>query len=159
MSTAFSGEEIIEMAVKTEETGYEFYQMALDNASTDELKNLFDYLAKEELKHKETYSGLKDAIGETVQGVPVDWDELDSYIKAMTDSSFFLGGDKSINLAAKASSDKEAIDFAMKFEKDTLLFFYQLAELVKPVNKPIVEKIIQEEKLHITKLAKMKESL
>ena len=159
MSVVFSGEEIIGMAVKTEETGYEFYKMALQNASTEELKNLFDYLAKEELKHKETYEGLTDAIGENAQGVPVDWDELGLYIKAMTDSSFFLGGDKSINLAAKATDDKKAVDFAIQFEKDTLLFFHQLKEVVKPANQPVVEKIIQEEKEHIKRLADIRKSL
>ena len=159
MSVVFSGEEIIRIAVKTEEAGYEFYKMALQNASTDELKNLFDYLAKEELKHKETYEGLTDAIGETAQGVPVDWDELGLYIKAMTDSSFFLGGDKSINLAAKASDDKKAVDFAIQFEKDTLLFFHQLKEVVKPANQPVIERIIQEEKEHIKRLANIKTSL
>ena len=159
MSIFFSGEEIIEMAVKTEETGYEFYQLAKQNASTDEVKYLFDYLAKEELKHKETFLGLKDAIGETAQGVPIDWDEVGLYIKAMTDSSFFFGGDKSINLAAEAVDSKKALDFAMQFEKDTLLFFHQLKDVVKSVNQPVIDKIIQEEKEHIKRLAEGKRTL
>ncbi len=159
MSPFFSGEEIIGMAVKTEETGYAFYQQAGENASTKKLKDLFGFLAKEELKHKETFLGLKDVIGEKAQGVPVDWDELSLYIKAMTDSSLFLGGDKNINLAVKASNEKETVDFAMKFEKDTLLFFYELKDLVKTVNKPVIEKIISEEKEHIKKLAEMKKAL
>ena len=159
MSIFFSGEEIIEMAVKTEETGCEFYQLAKQNASTDELKYLFDYLAKEELKHKETFLGLKDAIGETAQGVPIDWDEVGQYIKAMTDSSFFFGGDKSINLAAEAADSKKALDFAMQFEKDTLLFFHQLRDVVKSVNQPVIDKIIQEEKEHIKRLAEGKRTL
>ena len=159
MSVFFSGDEIIQMAVKTEETGYEFYRLAQKNASTEKLKDLFDYLAKEELKHKETYLGLEGSIEEHPQGLPVDWDELGFYIKAMTDSSFFLGGDKNINMASKVSSDKEAIDFAIGFEKDTLLFFYQIVEIVKAADKPVVEKIVQEEKEHIKKLSGMKKKM
>ena len=159
MTVFFSGDEIINMAVKTEETGYEFYRFAEKNAKSENLKNLFDYLAKAELKHKEIFLGLKGLIKESPQGLPVDWDELGLYIKAMTDSSFFLGDDKSISLAVKASSDKETIGFALNFEKDTLLYFYQVRELVKAADRPVVDKIINEEKEHIRKLADVKKNL
>ena len=159
MSVVFSGDEIIEMAVRTEITGYEFYKLAMENAKSDELKDLFKYLADEELKHKAAYEGLADAIGEPAQGVPVDWDELGEYVQAMIESSLFLGGDKNINLATKAQEDKEAVDFALGFEKDTLLYFYQLRDLVKQANKPVIEKIINEEKLHIQRLSAIKAKL
>ena len=159
MATFFSGDEIIKMAVQTEETGYEFYKLAQENAKSAKLKDLFNYLADAELRHKETYLGLKDAIAEAPQGVPIDWDELGLYIKAMTDSSFFVGSDKNINLAAQTKDEKEAVDFAIGFEKDTLLFFYQILDIVKSANKPVVEKIVQEEKEHIKKLAEIKKTL
>ena len=159
MSVVFSGDEIIEMAVRTEATGYEFYTLAKENARTAELKDLFNYLAEEELKHKATYEGMTDVIGEPAQGHPVDWDEVGEYVQAMVNSSFFLGGDKNINMAAKAGNDEEAVDFALGFEKDTLLFFYQLRDLVKPVNKPVIEKIIKQEQLHIQRLSAIKAKL
>jgi rubrerythrin len=159
MATFFSGDEIIKMAVQTEETGYEFYKLAQKNVSSAKLKDLFDYLAEAEQRHKETYLGLKDAIAEAPQGVPIDWDELGLYIKAMTDSSFFVGDDKNINLTAKTKDEKEAVDFAIGFEKDTLLFFYQILDIVKSADRPVVEKIVQEEKEHIKKLAEIKKTL
>ena len=159
MTTFFSGDEIIELAVQTEETGYAFYTQALENAKNEKLKSLFKYLADAELKHKETYLSLKDAIAESAQGMPIDWDELGLYIKAMTDSSFFLGGDKNINLASKSSDEKEAVDFAIGFEKDTLLFFYQILDIVKPKERPVVEKIVAEEKDHIKKLVDIKKAM
>ncbi len=158
MTVFFSGDELIRIAVKTEETGYEYYQLAAKNTKADKLKDLFDYLAKAELKHKETYLGLMGMIEEFPQGVPVDWDELGLYIQSMTDSSFFLGSDTPINMASKATNDLEAIHFAIAFEKDTLLFFYQLIDLLKSKEKPIVEKIINEEKKHIQKLTEMKKT-
>ena len=159
MGIIFSGDEIIEMAVKTEETGYTFYNLASENTASDKLKDLFDYLAKEELKHKEAYLALTDAIGETTQGVPIDWEEMSLYVKAMTDSSFFLGSEKNINLATKTSDEKEVVDFAIGFEKDTLLFFYHLRDIVKETNRPVVDGIINEEKAHIQKLTEIKQSL
>ncbi len=159
MAVFFSGDEIIQVAVKTEETGRAFYQQAAQNAKSDKLKELFTYLAEAELRHKETYLGLMGMIEEHPQGVPIDWDELGYYIKAMTDSSFFVGSDKNINMASKAADDKEAIDFALAFEKDTILFFYQLVDLLKAQDKPVVEKVIQEEKEHIRQLSEIKKTL
>lgn len=159
MTVFFSGDEIINMAVKTEETGHEFYRLAEKNVKSKNLKNLFDYLAKAELKHKEIFLGLRGLIKESPQGLPVDWDEIDLYIKAMTDSSFFLGGNKDINLAIKASDDREAVGFALDFEKDTLLYFYQIKDLVKSADRSVVEKIINEEKQHIRRLTDVKKNL
>ncbi len=159
MSTVFSGEEIIKMAIKTEDAGYKLYSQARDEAKTKELKSLFDYLAKEELKHKEIYSGLTDAIAESSQGLPVDWKDVELYIEAMIDSSLFIGADKNINLSSSVDEEKEAVDFAIKFEKDTLLFFYQIKEIVKDVNRDVVERIIGEEKKHIYRLAEIKRTL
>ena len=42
---------------------------------------------------------------------------------------------------------------AIDFEKDTLLFFYGLRDLVQPVNQRLVDGIIGEEKKHIRELA------
>lgn len=159
MAVFFSGDEIIDIAVRTEETGHEFFKLAQENTKSEKLKELFGYLAEAELRHKETFLGLKGEIEEAPQGVPVDWDELGLYIKAMTDSSFFVGRKKSINMATKASSDKEAIDFAMLFEKDTLLYFYHIKDIVKAGGRPVLDKIIQEEKDHIRKLAEIKSTL
>ena len=44
---------------------------------------------------------------------------------------------------------------AMGFEKDTLLFFYDLREMVSEAERETVSRIILEEKAHLRRLAKM----
>jgi len=155
MGTFFSGHEIVDMAVATEEKGHEFYKTAELNARSEEIKQLFAYLADEELNHKKIFIGLKSYIDDTPQGVPIDWEDVGKYIKAMVESSLFLGG-KSINFAVQAETDKEAVKFALEFEKDTLLFFYQLKDVMKSSGIEVVDKIINEEKEHIKRLTEMK---
>ena len=159
MAIYFSGDDIIDMAVQTEETGCDFYRVAQSQAKSQKLKSLFQYLAEEEKKHKEAYEGLRGQITEKAVGTAVDWDELGLYIKAMTDSSFFVGEKKNIDFAARAKDEKEAVDFAMDFEKDTLLFFYQIRDLVKASGKAVVDAIIEAEKEHIRKLSEVKSTL
>ena len=155
METFFSGHEIVDMAVITEERGYEFYKTAEENASSEETKQLFAYLADEELNHKKIFSGLKDYIDDTPQGTPIDWEDVGKYIKAMVESSIFLGN-KNIDFAANSETDKKAVEFALGFERDTLLFFYELKDMIKSSGKDVISKIINEEKEHIKRLSEMK---
>ncbi len=77
----------------------------------------------------------------------------------MTDSSFFVGEKKNIDFAARAKDEKAAIDFALTFEKDTLLFFYQIRDLVKASGREVIDAIIEAEKEHIRKSNEVKSTL
>jgi len=44
---------------------------------------------------------------------------------------------------------------AIAFEKDTLLFFVSLRDLVQPANQPLVDGIAREERRHIAQLGRM----
>ena len=157
MGVFFSGEELVRIAVRNEETGYAFYRMAQGKAKSEKMKEFFGYLADQEEVHRQKFMKLAEGIGNSAQpGEPADRGEVDLYIKAMTDSSLFQGEDKNIVLASKASEEASAVDFAIGFEKDTLLFFYQLADLVHSIHKPMIQTIINEEKEHIRKLAEMR---
>ena len=156
METFFSAHEITDMAVTTEETGYEFYKLAEKNALSENTRQLFAYLADEEINHKHIFKGLKDTIEENPQGVPVGREDVGKYIKAMVDSSIFMGKNKNINFTLESQNDKDAIDFALGFEKGTILFFYQLKDMVKSGVKDVIQKIINKEKEHIRRLTEMK---
>ena len=147
------------MAIKIEEIGLEFYKIAGRNSKSPEMKELFDYLAREEIKHKKIFESLKETAVESAQGVPIDWDEVDLYIQAMVEDSMFIGDDKGIASSVFATDEKEAVSHALQFEKETLLYFYQISELVKPGDRPAVHKIIEEEKKHIRRLIKIKKKI
>jgi rubrerythrin len=156
----FSAEELVRIAVRNEETGYAFYRMAQEKAGSVKMKEFFGTLADQEEVHKRKFLKLADGIRNSAQpGEPDDRGEVDLYIKAMTDSSLFQGEDKNIAMASKSSEESTAVDFAIGFEKDTLLFFYQLADLVHSMHKPMVQTIINEEKEHIRRLAEIRKKL
>ena len=47
---------------------------------------------------------------------------------------------------------QQAINLAIGFEKETLLFFYDLRERIPEKDRPVVENVIEEEKRHIRRL-------
>ena len=159
MSIFFSIREVVEMAISTEKSGRAFYQTASKLAREKSLEELFRYLAEEEGKHLQTFQGFYDTLKEGPETTPYNWEEAKLYLKALVDSRFFTRPDQAINLAKEAKSEQEAINSAINFEKDTLLFFYEMLEVIKLGDRNLVKKIIEEEKKHIRRLSTMKGKL
>ena len=87
---------------------------------------------------------------------PENWDEVSQYINALVDSEFFLGKDTCLPSLEHVKTALEAIDFALCFERETLLYYYTLRESTK--EKDIVDEIIREEKSHIVWLSNLRKN-
>jgi len=141
----FSITEVIEQAIQTEELGYEFYKkMSKRFEDNKELERLFTTLAIKELEHKDTFRKLRERIDEKE---PDNWEEVKPYLRAMVESEFFLGNDKTPQLMEAIDTAHDAVRFAINFEKETMLYFIGIRDVVN--EKEIVDKIINEEKSHI----------
>ena len=146
--------EIIEMAVQTERLGFQFYTSIAEKFKKNaELVKLFTTLASKEKTHEKTFSNLKDMVAKSGPE-PVEWGEVTNYMRAFVESEFFLGRSKSLPSMDRIKSEKEAVQFALGFEKETLLYFMELRKIVK--EKEMVEEVINEEKSHIMWLAAFK---
>ncbi|NOZ24602.1 MAG: ferritin family protein [Nitrospirae bacterium] len=152
---AFSVREVVDQAVRTEKLGYDFYMsMAERFKDSRELKDLFETLAKKELVHKQSFEKLMEGLAdEGVEG----WDEVSAYMRAFVESEFFLGSDKALVKMKEIGGIQDAVEFAIAFEKETLLYFLGLKKAVK--EKDIVDEIIEEEQSHITWLSRFRDGL
>ena len=151
----FSIREALEQAVQTEKLGYQFYTaMAKRFKENERLDKLFTTLAEKELRHEKTYSDLKDTVGEAE---PKGWEDISQYMRAMVESEFFLGKNKALPSMNKINTIEDAVNFALGFEKETLLYFYGIRDAVR--EKEIVDEIINEEKSHIMWLSSFKSSI
>ena len=153
----YSIDEILEMAIQTEKLGYQFYTGMSEKFKKDDgLVRLFTTLAAKEKIHEITFTNLKDLVAK--HGTePVQWDEVTTYMRAFVESEFFLGGGKSLPAMDHLKTVKDAVKFALGFEKETLLYFMELRTLVK--EKEVVDEVINEEKSHIMWLDRFREAL
>ena len=143
----YSINEILEMAVRTETLGYQFYTSMAEKFKKDSgLVKLFSTLASKEKVHEKTFTDLQAKVAK--QGAePVEWEEVSNYMRAFVESEFFLGKGKALPSMEHLKSVRDAVTFALGFEKETLLYFYELRSLVK--EKEVVDEVINEEKSHI----------
>jgi rubrerythrin len=150
----FSIREVVEQAIQTERLGEEFYTKMAERFHDDsELSKLFQLLASHETRHGASFSQLKDKIRDEE---PEGWGEVTQYLKAIVDSEFFLGKDKCLPSLEHVKTALEAIDFALCFERETLLYYHTLRETLK--EKTIVDNIISEERSHIVWLNNLRKS-
>jgi len=151
----YSIREVIEQAVRTEKLGYDFYiAMSLRFSESKGLEELFGKLAAKEREHQKTFS---DLLGVVADDKAVDWDEVSEYLRAIVESEFFLGRDKSLPALEHVNTVRDAVRFAIGFEKETLLYFYAVRDAVR--EKEIVDRIIAEERSHIIWLGKFEMGL
>jgi len=159
MGIFFSGPEVIEMAIRTEENGEKFYTSHAEKAEVESVKLLFTYLANEEAKHIEDFSKLYDIVKETGEIIFGDYEEFKAYMGTFADSKFLTNFTAEADKIKDSTDVQEVIEFAIGFEKETLLFYYGLLEFISEKGRDIVKDIIEQEKAHVEKLTSIKKVL
>ncbi|OHD19883.1 MAG: hypothetical protein A2086_02675 [Spirochaetes bacterium GWD1_27_9] len=152
---SYSPSEIYQFAVKIEENGKIAYEYFEKKFSDPKLKKIFNFLASEEVKHKETFEKILTKIEDYSSGYYDDQYFL--YIRAFADNVIFTKEkfEKEIDKITDALS---ALDFAMKKELDTINYYYALKAFVKEDKQNLIDDIIKQERNHFLTLSKIKEN-
>jgi rubrerythrin len=147
----YSGLEIIEIAVRIEENGQEFYTAASEmfKENTD-VKGLFYDLAEKELTHIAIFQKMADKFdAETFE---FNKDEASDYIGHLADTHIFGKKEAGITLAKTVSTPKQALEIAYKFENDSVVFYEELLKKTSSDSKKLILRIIEEEKEHAAEI-------
>jgi len=151
MSILFSGNEIIDIAVKIEENGRKFYLAAMEKTDDSNLAVVLKKLADDEVEHKETFQSLYKPEEEYTLDPAYD-EEASGYIQAMAASQVFAPGKNVSEIANGAKDVFEVLNLAMGAEKDSILYYTEMKKWVQPADRDIIEKTIVEEKSHLKQL-------
>ncbi len=154
MAGFFQAAEIAEAAINIEQKGQAFYASAAQAAKNPDVKDFFLYFAKEEARHEQIFQQLKDRLDKFELPAWSTTEEYGMYLKALIDSHSIFSPELQRRLA-EAANENEAIRLAMGFEKDTILFFMEMKDLVPDTEKKFVTQCIDEERSHLRQLSKM----
>jgi len=147
----YSGLEIIEIAIRIEENGQEFYTAAAEmiKEGTD-VKGLFYDLAEKELTHIAIFQKLADKF--EPESFEFSKDESFDYIGHLADTHIFGRKDSGTKLAKTISTPQQALEIAYKFENDSVVFYEELLKRASSDAKKLILRIIEEEKEHAAEI-------
>jgi rubrerythrin len=149
-----TGDEVIEIAMRLEESGETFYMAVAGKATTAGVKALFEELAAEERYHHRAFQQMGHGTVELALS-PEEWEEFQAYTDVLLQDSLFARPEAALSRASDAHDERTALRAALDFEKETLLFFHELQEVVRGPGQQTVERVIREERQHIQRLSGM----
>ena len=158
MGIFFSGSELVEIAIRIERSGAAFYESLVSSTKDVKTQGAYKYLAAEERKHIEVFRSMLGSVGE-YQPPETYTDEYAAYLKALVDAAVFTDDKVARKMAQKAGSDAEAIQIALGAEKDSILFYSEMRDLVRGPDREVVDEIIVEEKSHLRQLSDLKKKI
>ena len=142
----FQIREIIDLAIQIEKNGEKIYRNALQLSSNSSISALLQKFADEETQHIEWFLKLKKKINPGV-----DDPQLEEMGKSILNSVL---GNQTFSLEevdfSKITRIDDLLQFAIEFERDTILFYEMIRPLVDDAEVAgHLDKVIEEENKHI----------
>ncbi len=156
MAYDFNAEEAFEMAIQIEKNGAAFYRKAASLQKEEANKQFLEKIARMEDRHMAGFEEMKHILSdiEKTQTVFDPQNELLLYLKAMADAH---GGEGDPDVTEQLTGKEtmaQIIQTAIGLEKESILFYIGLKEMVPPkLGREKIEDIIAEEKKHIVQLS------
>ena len=158
MPITFSSSGLINIAIDIERMGVAFYDVMAKSTENAATRDVFQYLVDMEREHIQIF---KEMLVESDK-----WQILETnaqnhapYLKALADSAVFTDDMITSEKAARVDSDIEALELAIDAEKDSILFYHEMKEIMPQRAQATVNKIIDEEKSHLRQLSDLKKKL
>jgi len=151
----FQVSEVVQMAIEEEHNGVLFYTALSECAEHETLKEAAKRLAAQEQGHEKRFIELRDELGG--HAAPESYPgEYANYMSALLQGKTFPNEEAAVKLAQQAGGDVAAIDTALLFEKNTLLFLSEMRKLVADRHKDSVDVLIDEERQHLVDLSNIR---
>ena len=154
MPIVYNANEIIRIGVEIEKNGLAFYRQAATLAAGDaDMERLFSDLAGWEETHVALFESFRRELPKTIlEEDAYDQDEeMARYLKAAADSHVFHVSHNIAELAKGCRNVVEALNLALRFEKDSVVVYTTMKELVPPaLGNDAIERLIREELMHIS---------
>lgn len=153
--SVFAGSDIVEFAIRIEENGENFYRYAIQLAKDEATKKIFENLAEAEAHHKRTFEKIfavmeKANIAETFDG------EYAGYLHNYVDGNIIFRKEVMETEMAKVKDVLSAIDFAIRRELDSILYYHEIKQFVPKSEHGVVDEVIEEERKHFKGLSNLR---
>lgn len=153
MQNLFSDLEGLRVAVEIEARGREFYRQASEQAKQPEHRELFQWLMGEELTHLERFTAIYNDINTRKEAHSEEYlydPEISRYLTVIAEHHVFPKQEEAPAKIAELKSVSAILHTALQAEKDSVLFYDELAANAKfPDAKAIFKQLKAEEQAHV----------
>jgi rubrerythrin len=155
MPNIFHIVEVVEIGIEKEKKRRDFYSKVAENFADQEMHKLFTMLRDWEEVHIKRFTEIKESIVEpgSTESFP---GEAFEYMRSLVGDRFY-DEVKPASFSSKVTDSLAAIDYAMMFEKDAILFFGELARFTPDYSRGIISELVEEERKHLLFLSKLRE--
>lgn len=148
--------QLIGYAIRLEENGERFYRAWAEKQENPRHRELFSHLADEEIRHRVTFKQLSEMVSDKGAD-PANYDDYAGYLSSFSETLFNPGRQEAEMAAVK--DIQGAVDFAMRRELDSILFYQEIKPFVHPEQEATISTIINEERNHYRDLAAFRQTL
>ena len=85
--------------------------------------------------------------------------EYAGYFQALVDSAVFTDDMITSEMATQVDNDIKALELGISAEKDSILFYYEMKDVMPKQALPTINRVIAEEKSHLRQLSEIKRRL
>ena len=154
MASFFKASEIANSACAIERKGQEFYRKLAEASADEETRKFFAYFSVEEARHETIFQTMVTRLGGVELPTGSDDEEYALYIQSLVEAHSIFDPETMASLQGEDLDVKKAVRKAMSFEKDSIIFFMEMRNLVPESEKKFVDECIEEERVHLRMLAK-----
>ncbi len=155
MSVTFNADEVLKMAEQIERNGAIFYREAAGKTGNAEMKDMFLNMAAMEDGHMKTFEEMRQDLA-AQEKAPTAFDpynEATLYLQTMADDKGTEGMKSPVEKLTGNESPQELLEIAIDAEKNSVLFYVGLKDLVTAkAGRDKVEDVIREEVKHVADL-------
>ena len=151
MGDSFAVSEIVEIGVQIEINGRDFYQKAAEKTKDFGVKEIFEWLGKEEEDHISTFQKILNSVHKYEPGGAYP-DEYFAYMNTLAEGHVFTKEHTGLSIAENTVSDDDAIGLGIKFEEESIIFYEEMKKVVSAGDQILLDQLIDQEKEHLQKL-------
>ncbi len=142
---------LLDIALGVERRGVAFYDTVARSTDNPDTAHAFKHLADMERDHVQLF--------EKMLTEPFELPEYSDYLKNLVENSVFSSDKISSQFALDADTPEKAIELGVIAEKDSILLYYELRDVLPAASHWQIERIIGEEKRHLNELADLKKKI
>jgi len=145
--------DLLDLAIQIEKNGRDYYDQAAKFVKAQKVKQVFEYISNDEQLHIAVFEEIISKLEESSEPDPKNPSEYVNYILALVEENVFTKSKQGSEMYRTIRNDKHALELALGFEKDSILFNYEIKKMINSSFHEEIDKLIAQEQDHFKRIS------